>query len=59
MVMGFCFAFDLVDNFVYLQGFVIGIYYYMMLKFVSKGKLVLVIVFVHFVYLVQKDLVDK
>ena len=32
MVMGFRFAFGLVDNFVYLQSFVIESYYYMTLS---------------------------
>ena len=34
MVMGFRFAFQLVNNFVYLLIFVNEIYYYMMLRFV-------------------------
>ena len=34
-------------------------YYYMMLSFVSEEKFVMIVVFVHFVYIVQKDLVYK
>ena len=37
----------------------IGSYYYMMLSIVLEVKIVLIVVFVHFVYMVQKDLVDK
>ena len=51
--MGFYFAFELNDNFVYFYGFVIKSYYYLMLGFV------LFVVPVHFVYMSQKDLNDK
>ena len=51
--MGLHFAFELVDNSVYVNDFVIESYYYIMLGYV------LFVVFVRFVYLVRKDLVDK
>ena len=57
--MGFHFAVALVDNFVCLKGFVIESFYNMMVSFVLEEKFVLLVVFVHFVYMVQKDLVDK
>ena len=56
MVMRFHFAFALVDNFVFLEDFLSGNFYYMILSFVLEEKFVL---FVYFVYMVQKDLVDK
>ena len=53
LVIGFHFAFELVDNFVYLLSFVVESYCYMTLGYV------LFVVFVRLVYLVRKDLVDK
>ena len=53
MIMGFQFAFELVDNFVFLKDFVIEIYIYVTLGYV------LFVVFVRFVYMVRKDLVGK
>ena len=53
MVMGFHFPFELNNNFVYFLGFVIKIFYCMMLGY---G---LFFGFVRFVYMVQKDLVDR
>ena len=44
--MGFHFAFELVDKFVYSEDFVIESYCYMILCFV------LFVMFVHFVYMV-------
>ena len=34
-------------------------YYYMVLSFVLEEKFVLIVVLVHFMYIVQKDLVDQ
>ena len=60
MAMIFHFAFVLVDNFVYSSDFVIGIYYYtVMPSFVLEEKFVLIVVFVHFLCMDQKDLIDK
>ena len=53
MVIGFHFAFGLIDNFMYLLGFVIESYFCMTLGYV------LFVVFVRFVYMVRKDLVDR
>ena len=53
MVTVFHFAFELVDNFVYVQSFLIENFYCMTLAYV------LFTVFVRFVYMVRKDLVDK
>ena len=54
MVIRFSFAIALVDNFVYLQDFLIEIYYFIMLKYFLKVKFVFIYVFVHFVFLAQK-----
>ena len=53
MVIELHFAFELVDNFVYFNDFLIESYYFKMLVFVSF------VVLVHFVFMIQKELVDK
>ena len=58
--MEYHFAFVLLDNFVHLLDFVIENYFcYMTLSFVLEIKFVLIVVFVRFVRMVQKNLVDR